>query len=147
MVANPKARLERQRLKTFSLVPFPKNWVQVSTITTLYLGNGPIRAVISLQTYSRVHITFLYGCLTYFICEAKEVEDLLDLLKSLGKNGIPFCTPLARTPLLQVAVVVNSLQLVLGQLFAGTKSCHKVVEDVEILLSPVANTARQMLES
>lgn len=70
------------------------------------------------------------------MCESKEVEDLFNLVKSLREDDISLGAPLACAPLFQVAVVMNTLQLVLSQLFAGTESCHQVVEDVEVLLSP-----------
>lgn len=73
---------------------------------------------------------------THLTRETKQGEDLLNLLKPLGKHSISLGTALARSSLLQIAMVVDSLQLVPGQLSAGTQSCHQVVEDVEVLLTP-----------
>lgn len=80
--------------------------------------------------------------MAYFSCEAKEVEDLLNLFKCLSKHGIPLCTSLASAPLFQVAVIVNTLQPELGQLPATAESCHQVVEDVEVLLPPAVRTEK-----
>ena len=41
--------------------------------------------------------------------------------------------------------MVDSLHLVPGQLLPGTQSSHKVVEDVEVLLSPGEGTGDHMI--
>lgn len=73
---------------------------------------------------------------TYLLSEPKEVEDLFNLVKSLGEDDISLGTSLACAPLFEVTVVMSTLQLVLSQLLAGTETSHQVVEDVEVLLSP-----------
>ena len=74
----------------------------------------------------------------HLLLEPKEMKNLLDLVKSFGKNGIPLGTAFPCSPLLQIAMVVGSLQTVLGQLPPSAESSQDIVEDVEILLSPEA---------